>query len=69
MIQCVMVFARDGRYRRIPDTEVEDWEEVLEGIDGEAELIERIAGWAPYTHAYRMPDRSVYLVAIAPEES
>jgi hypothetical protein len=59
MIRCVMVFARNGKY-----AEVEDWEEVLEGIDGEPELIEPIEGWAPYTHAYRLPDRSVYLVAL-----
>jgi hypothetical protein len=60
MIRCVMVLARNG----IPDAEVEDWEEILDGIDGEPELIEPIEGWAPYTHAYRMPDRSVYLVAL-----
>ncbi len=64
MIRCVMVFARNGKYYRIPDAEVEDWEEVRDGIDGEPELIERINGWAPYTHAYRMPDRSVYLVVM-----
>jgi len=67
MVRCIMVFARNGKYHRIPDAEVEDWEEVLDGIDGEPELIERIDGWAPYTRAYRMPDRSVYLVAI-PED-
>jgi hypothetical protein len=65
MIRCVMVFARNGKYHRIPDAEVEDWEEVLDGVDGAPVLIERIDGWAPYTRAYRMPDRSVYLVAIA----
>jgi hypothetical protein len=25
-------------------------------------------GWAPYTHAYRLPDASVYLVALGAEE-
>ena len=34
MIRCVMVFARNGKYHRIPDAEVEDWEEILDGIDG-----------------------------------
>ncbi|HKM99182.1 MAG TPA: hypothetical protein VJX23_01605 [Candidatus Binataceae bacterium] len=63
MIRCVMVFERNRKYHRIPDAEVEDWEELLEAIEGEPQLIERIDGWAPYTHAYRMPDGAVYLVA------
>ena len=64
MVRCLLVFARGGKYHRIPDTEPEDWEEILDTIDGEPELIEAIAGWAPYTHAYRMPDKSVYLVVM-----
>ncbi|MGO9607863.1 MAG: hypothetical protein ACLQAT_31430 [Candidatus Binataceae bacterium] len=69
MIQCVLVFERNRKYHRIPDAEVEDWEELLEGIEGEPpQLIERIDGWAPYTHAYRMPDGAVYLVASATED-
>jgi hypothetical protein len=47
---------------------VEDWDEVLDAIDGEPHLIERISGWTPYTHAYRLPDGTVYLVAMAEEE-
>jgi len=68
MIQCVLVFERNRKYHRIPDAEVEDWEELLDGIEGEPQLIERIDGWAPYTHAYRMPDGAVYLVASANED-
>jgi len=67
MARCIMVFRRGGRYHRIPETEVEDWEEVLDAIDGEPELIERVSGWDPYTHAYRLPDASVYLVALESE--
>ncbi len=67
MTRCIMVFRRDGRYHRIPETEVEDWEEVLDAIDGEAQLIERISGWEPYTHAFRLPDASVYLVVLPGE--
>ena len=63
MIRCIQVYERDGRYQRIPDAEVEDWEEVLEAIEGEPRLIETIQGWPPYTHVYRLPDGSVYLVA------
>jgi hypothetical protein len=63
MIQCLMVYERKGRYHRIPETEVEDWEELLDAIEGEPQLIERVDGWPPYTHAYRFPDGSVYLVA------
>ena len=54
MIQCVMVYERDGKYHRIPDAEVEDWEEILDAIEGEPELIEPIEGWPPYTHVYRL---------------
>ncbi|MGO9454032.1 MAG: hypothetical protein ACLQDV_23725 [Candidatus Binataceae bacterium] len=68
MIRCVLVFERNRKYHRIPDAEVEDWEELLEGIEGEPQLIERINGWAPYTHAYRMPDGAVYLVASTTED-
>jgi hypothetical protein len=68
MVQCVMVYERNRKYHRIPDAEVEDWDEVLDAIDGEPHLIERIEGWKPYTHAYRLPDGSVYLVAMAEEE-
>jgi hypothetical protein len=64
MARCIMVFRRGGRYHRIPETEVEDWEEVLDAIDGEPELIERLSGWAPYTHAFLLPDATVYLVAL-----
>jgi hypothetical protein len=67
MIRCIMVFARGGKYIRIPDAEVEDWEELLDGIDGQPECIERVEGMAPYTCAYRMPDRTIYLVAIENE--
>jgi hypothetical protein len=67
MARCIMVFRRDSRYHRIPESEVEDWEEVLDAIDGEPELIERLSGWEPYTHAYRLPDASVYLVALESE--
>jgi hypothetical protein len=67
MTRCIMVFRRSGRYHRIPETEVEDWEEILDDIDGEPELLERLSGWEPYTHAYRLPDASVYLVALAEE--
>jgi hypothetical protein len=63
MIQCILVYERDGRYHRIPDAEVEDWEELLDVIEGEPTLIEPIEGWPPYTHVYRLPDGSVYLVA------
>lgn len=62
MNQCMMVYERKGTYHRIPDAEVEDWEELLDSIDAEPQLIGRIDGWAPYTRAYRLPDGSVYLV-------
>jgi hypothetical protein len=68
MAQCLLVFERNRKYHRIPDAEVEDWDEVQEELDGAPHLIERVEGWAPYTHAYRLPDGSVYLVARAAEE-
>ncbi len=68
MAQCLMVNERGGVYHMIPDTEPEEWSEVLDTIDGDPQLIELLRGWAPYTHAYRMPDGSVYLVAFANEE-
>jgi hypothetical protein len=46
MIQSLMVDERGGTYYKIPDAEVEDWEEILDAIDEEAQLIERIQGWA-----------------------
>lgn len=64
MSRCIMVFRRGDRYHRIPETEIEDWEEVLDAIDGTPELIERVSVWQPYTHAFRLPDNSVYLVAL-----
>jgi hypothetical protein len=68
MAQCLLVFERNCKYHRIPDAEIEDWDEVQEELDGEPRLIERVDGWAPYTHAYRLPDGSVYLVVLAAEE-
>ncbi len=68
MIQCLMVHERGGSYHRIPDAEVEDWEELLDVIEGEPQLIERIEKWPPYTHAYRLPDGEVYLVASGTED-
>ena len=63
MTQCIMVSEHNGDYHRIATAEVEDWEELLEGIEGEPELIEVVKSHPPYTHAYRMPDGAVYLVA------
>jgi hypothetical protein len=68
MIQCIMVQEQNGSYRRISDAEVEDWEELLDTIEGDPELIERVEGPAPYTHAYRLPNGAVYLVASGTEE-
>jgi hypothetical protein len=62
MARCLLVYQRKDKYFRIPDAEVEDWGEVREELDSEPRLIERVAGWAPYTRAYRMPNGSVYLV-------
>ena len=64
MANCLLVFERKGKYHRIPDAEVEDWDEVREELDGEPRLIERVDGWAPYTHAYQLPSGAVYLVAL-----
>ena len=64
MTRCVLVFERKGKFHRIPDAEVEDWDEVCEELDAEPRLIQRVEGWEPYTHAYRMPNGSVYLVAL-----
>jgi len=64
MTRCIMVSRGGGRYHQIPEAEIEDWEEVLETIDGEPALVERLTGWEPYTHAFRLPDASVYLVAL-----
>ena len=66
MAQCLLVFQRNGKYFRIPDAEIEDWNEVREELDTAPVLIEPIEGWAPYTHAYRLPNGSVYLVAHPP---
>jgi len=63
MVRCLLVFQRKEKYYRIPDAEVEDWDEVREELDAEPRLIEAVEGWAPYTHAYRLPNGSVYLVA------
>ena len=63
MIQCLKIHEHDGAYHKIADAEVEDWEEILDAIDGEPQLIELIQGWPPYTHAYRLPNGPVYLVA------
>ncbi len=67
MSQCLLVFERNGKFHRIPDAEVEDWSEVREELEGEPHLIGRIEGWAPYNHAFRLPDGSVYLVALEAE--
>ena len=64
MPRCLQVYQRKDKYFRIPDAEVEDWDEVREELESEPRLIERVAGWAPYTHAYRMPNGGVYLVAL-----
>ena len=68
MIQCLMVHEHDGHYHRIPDAEVEDWEEILDEIEGEPQLIDSVKGWPPYTHVYRLPEGSVYLVASGIED-
>ncbi|HYL57526.1 MAG TPA: hypothetical protein VEU51_01545 [Candidatus Acidoferrales bacterium] len=67
MSQCLLVAERNGKYYRIPDAEVEDWSEVREELDGEPQLLGRIERWAPYNHAFRLPDGSVYLVALEEE--
>ena len=63
MIQCLMVYERDGSYHQVSEAEVEDWEEILDEIEGEPQLIDSIEEWPPYTHVYRLPDGSFYLVA------
>ncbi len=35
MIQCLMVYERDLHYHRIGEAVVEDWEVVLDAIEGE----------------------------------
>jgi hypothetical protein len=47
MIRCLMVYQRDGRYHRNAEAEVEDWEEILDAVEGEPQLIESIEGWPP----------------------
>ncbi len=68
MARCLLVYQRKEKYYRIPDAEVEDWDEVREELDSQPQLIERVEGWAPYTHAYRLPNGSVYLVALEAEQ-
>jgi hypothetical protein len=58
-----MVYERDGSYHQVSEAEVEDWEEILDEIEGEPQLIDSIEEWPPYTHVYRLPDGSFYLVA------
>ena len=62
MTRCIQVFARQGRYLRIPDTEIEDWDEVREGSDHKPQMLGPVAEWPPYTHAFRLPDGTIYLV-------
>ena len=64
MARCLMAYQRKGKYFRIPDAEVEDWDEVCEELDAAPQLIGLVEGWAPYTHAYRLPSGAVYLVAV-----
>ena len=64
MARCLLVFQRNEKYYRIPDAEVEDWDEVREELDDEPQLIGQVEGWPPYKHAYRMPNGQVYLVAL-----
>lgn len=49
----VIVNESRGYYQIRPNTEPEDWSEVLEEAKG-AEHIEPLTGWAPYTDAYRV---------------
>lgn len=65
MTRCVQVFRRGNRYLRIPDTEIEDWDEVREGSDGEPQFVETVSGFEPYTHAFRLPEGIFYLVALS----
>ena len=64
MARCIMVFRSRGRYHRIPETEIENWEEVLDAVDRKPVLIERLIGWEPYSQAFRVPDGSVYMVTL-----
>lgn len=66
-MQCLMVEEHGGSYRQIGEAQIEDWEDVLEAIDGEPALIGRVDGWSPYTHAYRLPNGLIYLVALEQE--
>ena len=68
MGQCLMVYERNRTYHRIPDAEVEDWDELLDSVDREPQLIERVEGWTPYTHAYRLSDGAVYLVELGTQD-
>jgi hypothetical protein len=67
MARCMLVYHRNEKYFRVPDAETEDWDEVREELDAEPRLIERVEGFAPYTHAFRLPNGSVYLVALEAE--
>jgi hypothetical protein len=68
MTRCIQVFERQGRYLRIPDTEVEDWEEVREGLDQQPRLLGSVSHWPPFTHAFRLlPDNTIYLVELVEE--
>jgi hypothetical protein len=68
MIRCVMVFERNGTYHRIPDAEVEDWEELQESLETEPVMLGRVDGWPPYTHAFRLSEGAVYLVALRSQD-
>ena len=67
MIRCVMVFVRNGKYHRIPDAEIEDRDEVRDGVDGDPQLIERIDGWRR-THTRFACQTGLYSVALPREE-
>jgi len=68
MIQCERVTHHNGAYHRIAEAEVEDWSDLLDVIEGEPQLIGPVEQWSPYTHAFRLPDGSVYLVASGIED-
>jgi hypothetical protein len=59
MIQCVKAYRENHGYRLSSETEPEDWDELLEEVEGEPELIEHVRASPPYTHAYRMPNGAV----------
>lgn len=65
MTRCIQVFERQGRYLRIPDTEIEDWDEVREGSDQKPQILGPVTQWPPYTHAFRLSDGTIYLVESA----